>query len=49
MNPALQKSFGGLSRPYYLRQFFFGLLLAIVKSPPLSTQPVAWSGERCYG
>lgn len=26
MHPALQKSFGGLSRPYYLRQFFFGLL-----------------------
>lgn len=26
MHPALQKSFGGLSKPYYFRQFFFGLI-----------------------
>lgn len=26
MHPVLYKSFGGLTRQYYLRQFFFGLL-----------------------
>lgn len=28
MHPVLQKSFGGLSRQYYVRQLFFGLLFA---------------------
>jgi hypothetical protein len=27
MHPVIERSFGGLSRAYYLRQFFFGLLL----------------------
>lgn len=27
MHPVIERSFGGLSRTYYLRQFFFGLLL----------------------
>lgn len=26
MHPVLAKTFGGLSKPYYFRQFFFGLL-----------------------
>lgn len=26
VHPVLQKSFGGLTRPYYVRQFCFGLL-----------------------
>ncbi|SFH57403.1 hypothetical protein SAMN05216299_12440 [Nitrosospira sp. Nsp14] len=27
MHPVIAKTFGGLSKPYYFRQFFFGLLL----------------------
>jgi hypothetical protein len=26
MHPVIAKTFGGLSKPYYFRQFFFGLL-----------------------
>jgi len=26
MHPAIRKSFGGLSRPYFIRQFLFGLI-----------------------
>ena len=28
MNTFIQKTFGGLSKPYYFRQLFFGLLMA---------------------
>jgi hypothetical protein len=31
MHPVIAKTFGGLSKPYYFRQFFFGLLfLALI-------------------
>jgi hypothetical protein len=30
MHPAIQKTLGGLSTQYYLRQFFFGLVLAAI-------------------
>lgn len=30
MHPVLQKTFGGLSREYYLRQFFFGVALSLL-------------------
>ena len=28
MHPVIQKTFGGLSKQYYFRQFFFGLVIA---------------------
>lgn len=30
MHPALSKTFGGLSKQYYFRQVFFGILIALV-------------------
>lgn len=30
MNPVIAKTFGGLSKPYYFRQFFFGLMFLAV-------------------
>lgn len=30
MNPIIAKTFGGLSKQYYFRQLFFGVLMAIV-------------------
>jgi hypothetical protein len=30
MHPVIQKTFGGLSTAYYLRQLFFGVLFALV-------------------
>lgn len=29
MHPVFAKTFGGLSKPYYFRQFFFGLLFPV--------------------
>ncbi|MCL1962154.1 MAG: hypothetical protein FWG56_10380 [Desulfovibrionaceae bacterium] len=30
MHPIIQKTLGGLSLPYYLRHFFFGLMMAVL-------------------
>ena len=43
MHPVIAKTFGGLSKPYYFRQFFFGLLFLafIMFMSSRSTQGVA--------
>jgi hypothetical protein len=30
VHPVIQKTFGGLSRPYYIRQFLFGLIIPAI-------------------
>lgn len=50
MNTFISRSFGGLSRPYYFRHLFFGLLIACVlfwmKTVTHSPTPllIAWLG-----
>lgn len=39
MHPVLAKTFGGLSKPYYFRQFFFGLLFFAVILFPAFRSP----------
>ena len=43
MHPVIAKTFGGLSKPYYFRQFFFGLLFSalIIFMSSHSTQGVS--------
>ena len=44
MHPAIIKSFGGLSRAYYIRQFVFGLIFPafMIFMSTQSTRPFTW-------
>jgi hypothetical protein len=39
MHPAIAKTFGGLSRPYYFRHFVFGLMFPVFMYMVLSNVP----------
>lgn len=48
MHPVIHKTFGGLSRPYYFRQLFFGSLMSafvyiMVSRTPDATSPMFYA------